>query len=75
MDGNRKHYRVALQELRENPDKGIYLTQSELKKYGIFAGAMAVIPGYETKLLMLLHWADMWASRVIEGNDSESEGE
>ena len=25
MDGNRKHYRVALQELRENPDKGIYL--------------------------------------------------
>ena len=38
-------------------------------------GAMAVIPGYETKLLMLLHWADMWASRVIEGNDSESEGE
>ncbi|MBR6541764.1 MAG: hypothetical protein IKT73_01015 [Anaerotignum sp.] len=40
MDGNRKHYRVALQELRENPDKGIYLTQGELKKYGIFAGLM-----------------------------------
>lgn len=37
-------------------------------------GAMAVIPGHETKLLMLLHWADMWASRVIEGQ-SESEGE
>ena len=40
MDGNCKHYRVALQELRENPDKGIYLTQGELKKYGIFAGLM-----------------------------------
>lgn len=38
-------------------------------------GAMAVIPGHETKLLMLLHWADMWASRIIEGNTSESEGE
>jgi 23S rRNA maturation-related 3'-5' exoribonuclease YhaM len=37
-------------------------------------GGMAVIQGHETKLLMLLHWADMWASRVIEGQ-SESEGE
>lgn len=37
-------------------------------------GGMAVIQGHETKLLMLLHWADMWASRVIEGN-TESEGE
>ena len=43
MDGNRKHYRVALQELRENPDKGIYLTQAELKKYGIFAGLMLIV--------------------------------
>ena len=39
----RKHYRVALHEIRENPDKGIYLTQNELKKYGIFAGLMLVI--------------------------------
>ena len=43
MDGNRKHYRVALQELRENPDKGIYLTQTELKKYGIFAGLLLAV--------------------------------
>ena len=43
MDENRKHYRVSLSELRENPDKGIYLTQNELKKYGIFAGLMLVI--------------------------------
>ena len=43
MNKNRNHYRVALSELRENPDKGIYLTQNELKKYGIFAGLMLVI--------------------------------
>ena len=43
MEGNRNHYRVALNELRENPDKGIYLTQNELKKYGIFAGLMLMI--------------------------------
>ena len=39
----RKHYRVALQEIRENPDKGIYLTQSEVKKYGLFAGLMLAV--------------------------------
>lgn len=36
-------------------------------------GAMAVIPGHETKLLMLLHWADMWASRVLEGENEDDE--
>lgn len=36
-------------------------------------GAMAVIPGHETKLLMLLHWADMWSSRVIEGESEDDE--
>ena len=41
----RKHYRVALNELRENPDKGIYLTQNELKKYGIFAGLIFFLIG------------------------------
>lgn len=41
----RKHYRVALSELRENPDKGIYLTQNELKKYGIFAGLILFLLG------------------------------
>ncbi|MBP3307497.1 MAG: hypothetical protein J6L66_07745 [Anaerotignum sp.] len=41
----RKHYRVALSELRENPDKGIYLTQNELKKYGIFAGLIMFLLG------------------------------
>ena len=41
----RKHYRIALNELRENPDKGIYLTQNELKKYGIFAGLLLFLLG------------------------------
>lgn len=36
-------------------------------------GAMAVIPGHETKLLMLLHWADMWASRILEGGNEDDE--
>ena len=38
MNENRNHSRVPLQEVRENPDKGIYISQNELKKYGIFAG-------------------------------------
>ena len=41
----RKHYRVALNELRENPDKGIYLTQNELKKYSMFAGIVLFLFG------------------------------
>lgn len=27
--------------------------------------------GHETQLSMLIHWADMWASKVIEQDDSE----
>ena len=44
----RKHTRVALSELRENPDKGIYLTQNELKKYGVFAGLLLFLLGIFT---------------------------
>jgi len=36
----RKHTRIPLHEIRENPDKGIYISQNELKKYGIFAGLL-----------------------------------
>lgn len=42
MEG-RKHYRVALQEIQENPAKGIYLTKGELQKYGVFAGLMLLL--------------------------------
>ena len=37
-------------------------------------GGYAVLPGHESKLLMLLHWADMWASRVTE-EAAEKDGE
>ena len=42
MEG-RKHYRVALQEIQENPANGIYLTREEVQKYGIFAGLMLIV--------------------------------
>lgn len=29
-------------------------------------GGMAVVPGHETPLLLILHWADMWAAHVVE---------
>jgi len=33
--------------------------------------------GYETQLYMILHFADMWASRVVENRNTKriSEGE
>lgn len=36
-------------------------------------GGMAVVPGNETKLLMLLHFADLWSARIIEGSEKEDE--
>lgn len=33
----------------------------------------AVIPGHETQLLMIIHWADMWASHVQEGTAGDEE--
>lgn len=37
-------------------------------------GGMAVIPGHETKLYMILHWADLWSARITEG-EKEKEDE
>ena len=34
---------------------------------------VAVIKGHETPLWMILHWADMWASRCLENGESEVE--
>jgi 23S rRNA maturation-related 3'-5' exoribonuclease YhaM len=32
--------------------------------------------GHETQLSMIIHWADMWASKVVENcNDTEKDGE
>jgi hypothetical protein len=32
-----------------------------------------VVKGHESKLYMILHWADMWASHVLEGGDEGEE--
>jgi 23S rRNA maturation-related 3'-5' exoribonuclease YhaM len=29
-------------------------------------GGMSIVPGHETPLWFIVHWADMWASHVIE---------
>lgn len=37
-------------------------------------GGMSVLPGHETPLSLIIHWADMWASHIIEcSTDKESE--
>ena len=38
MHHKRIHYRVPLREIKDTPEKGIYITEDELKKYGLFAG-------------------------------------
>ena len=40
---------------------------------GLYETANYGVKGHETQLYMILHWADMWASRVIEGENEESE--
>ena len=46
MHEPRKHYRVALREIKETPDSGVYLTKEELRKYGIFAGVVFLIMAF-----------------------------
>lgn len=58
----------------------IDLTEDEewaiLTHDGLYDFMMREIPGHETWLSMLIHWADMWSSHIIEGStDEESEGE
>lgn len=38
---------------------------------GLYGQFKYDIPGKETPLYMVLHWADMWASRVVEEEDEE----
>lgn len=42
---------------------------------GLYETANYAVKGHETQLYMILHWADMWASRVIEGSTGEIEDE
>ncbi|RJX18542.1 MAG: HD family phosphohydrolase [Ammonifex sp.] len=54
----------------------IYLTEEEtyaiLYHNGLYTPDGRVIQGRETPLQMILHWADMWASRVIEARKPEN---
>lgn len=34
---------------------------------------VAVVKGHESVLYMILHWADMWASKVMEGGDADAD--
>ncbi|MFA9375571.1 MAG: HD domain-containing protein [Lachnotalea sp.] len=56
----------------------IDLTEDEewaiLAHDGLYDFMKYEIQGHETELSMIIHWADMWASKVIEKNE-ESEGE
>lgn len=36
---------------------------------GLYDHAKYIIPGHETPLLMILHWADLWASKVTEAKE------
>lgn len=49
----------------------IELTEDEtwaiLQHNGMYSDLKYQLQGKETQLQMLVHWADMWASRVIEG--------
>lgn len=41
---------------------------------GLYEAANYGVKGHETRLYMILHWADMWSSRVLEGGSDETSG-
>ena len=43
MEKNKKYSRITLSEIKENPAHGTYLTNGELIKYTIFAGACLLL--------------------------------
>ena len=53
-------------------ERYIYLTEEEeraiLWHNGLYSSFKYDIPGKETPLYMILHFSDMWASRIIEGD-------
>lgn len=42
---------------------------------GLYETANYGVKGHETEMYMILHWADLWSSRVLEGDSGESDGE
>lgn len=55
----------------------IDLTEEEewaiLTHDGMYDYAKTFLQGHESQLFMILHWADMWASRVIEGGSEDED--
>ena len=60
-------------------ERFIELTEEEetaiLWHNGLYGQFIYDIPGKETKLYMVLHWADMWASRITEIENEGKEDE
>lgn len=60
-------------------ERFIELTEEEetaiLWHNGLYGQFKYDIPGKETKLYMVLHWADMWASRITETENEGKEDE
>lgn len=54
-------------------ERYIHLTEEEeraiLWHNGLYSSFKYDIPGKETPLYMILHFSDMWASRIIEGDE------
>lgn len=54
-------------------ERYIHLTEGEeqaiLHHNGLYGTFKYQIPGKETPLSLILQWADMWASRVVEGGE------
>lgn len=42
---------------------------------GLYEAANYGVKGHETQLYMILHWADMWSSRITEGGANEEGSE
>lgn len=42
---------------------------------GLYETANYGVKGHETPLYMILHWADMWSSRILEGDSGEGSEE
>ena len=40
---------------------------------GLYERANSELIGHETPLMMILHWADMWASRILETKTGSTE--
>ena len=59
----------------------LYIDLTEEEEYairyhdGLYDTANYGVKGHETRLYMILHWADMWASKVIEGDSGDNSEE